>query len=98
MIREETLVPVGPCGATILVAGRKCNAQLRRGCQWSGLIRKRVVTAACKSGVISVLHIHFDFPVGAVARLVRGDIAYGVLAAQLFGDLIEGLLQIFLAV
>src|SRR5712671_2189465 len=59
-------------------------------------MRRRVVSAARKGGVVLVLHIHFDFPVAAVTRLVRGGIAYCVLAAQLFGDLIESLLQIFL--
>src|SRR6266436_5322561 len=59
-------------------------------------MRRGVVSAARKGGVVLVLHIHFNFPVAAVTRLVRGGIAYCVLAAQLFGDLIESLLQIFL--
>src|SRR5258706_2070597 len=61
-----------------------------------GLFRGRVIPAARKGRVILVFHFHTNLPVAAVSRLIERKIADGVLAAQFFGDLIEGLLKIFL--
>src|SRR6266404_4213519 len=60
------------------------------------LFRGRVIAATRKGRVILVFHFHTNLPVAAVSRLIGRKIADGVLAAQFFGDLIEGLLKIFL--
>src|SRR5258706_12562882 len=55
------------------------------------LFRGRGITAARKSGVILFFHFHTNLTGNAVSRLIGGKIADGVLGAQFFGSMVEGL-------